>query len=66
MSDELLVDLNEAARRLAMCRRSVQTLVYAGELRAVRIGRSRRIPVVDLEAYVKDLREVARPDRGGA
>jgi len=45
VSDELLVDLNEAARRLAMCRRSVQTLVYAGELRAVRIGRSRRIPV---------------------
>jgi excisionase family DNA binding protein len=64
VSGELLVDLDEAARRLSMCRRSVQSLVYAGELRAVRIGRSRRIPVIDLEAYVNSLREAN--DRGTA
>jgi excisionase family DNA binding protein len=62
VSDELLIDLDEAARRLSMCRRSVQTLVYASELRAVRIGRSRRISVADLEAYVNGLREAN--DRG--
>ena len=59
MSGELLVDLDEAARRLAMCRRSVQALVYAGELRAVRIGRSRRISVAELETFVNGLREAA-------
>jgi excisionase family DNA binding protein len=58
VTDELLIDLDEAARRLAVCRRSVQSLVYSGELRAVRIGRSRRIPVVDLESYVNGLREL--------
>jgi excisionase family DNA binding protein len=64
VNGELLVDLDETARRLAICRRSVQALIYAGELRAVRIGRSRRIPVVDLEAYVDGLREAN--DRGTA
>jgi len=57
VSGELLVDLDEAARRLSMCRRSVQTLVYTGALRAVRIGRSRRIAVADLLGYVESLRE---------
>lgn len=61
MSGELLVDLDEAARRLSLCRRSVQTLVYAGELPACRIGRSRRVAVADLEAYVNALREEVAP-----
>lgn len=61
MSGELLLDLDEAARRLSMSRRTVQSLVYAGELPAVRIGRSRRIPLIDLEAFVGRLREEVAP-----
>lgn len=59
MSDDrpLLVGLDEAARRLAISRRSLQSLVYGGELRSVLIGRSRRIAVEDLEAYVDRLRD---------
>lgn len=55
MSEALLLGLDEAARMLALSRRTVQELVYAGELRSVRIGRSRRIAVVDLEAFVRRL-----------
>lgn len=64
MTGELLVDLDEAGRRLSLCRRSVQQLVYDGALPSVKVGRSRRIPVIDLEAYVNSLREAN--DRGTA
>jgi excisionase family DNA binding protein len=51
-----LVGLDEAAEQLAISRRSVQQLIYRGELPSVLIGRSRRIAVEDLEAYVQRLR----------
>jgi excisionase family DNA binding protein len=57
VTGELLVTLDEAAGRLSLCRRSVQGLVSDGELASVKVGRSRRIAVVDLEAYVDRLRE---------
>jgi excisionase family DNA binding protein len=57
MGGELLVSLDEAARRLGLCRRSVQGLIYAGQLPSVRIGRSRRVSVVDLEGFVERLRQ---------
>ena len=53
---QLLVDLDEAARALSLSKRSLQQLVYAGELPSVRIGRSRRVAVADLEAFVAALR----------
>jgi excisionase family DNA binding protein len=57
VAGELLIDLDEAGRRLGLCRRSVQGLIYAGELPSVRIGRSRRIVVRDLEGFVERLRQ---------
>lgn len=57
MTGELLVTLDEAARRLGLCRRSVQTLIYEGELPSLKIHRSRRVAVVDLERYVQRLRQ---------
>jgi excisionase family DNA binding protein len=57
VADELLVSLDEAARRLAMSRRSVQNLTYSGALPALAIGRSRRIAVADLERFVEQLRQ---------
>jgi excisionase family DNA binding protein len=56
MSDELLVSLDEAGRRLSLSRRSVQGLIYSSELRSLKIGRCRRIAVTELEAYVERLR----------
>jgi excisionase family DNA binding protein len=57
VTGELLVDLDEAGRRLGLCRRSVQSLIYGGQLPSVRIGRSRRVAVVDLESFVERLRQ---------
>jgi excisionase family DNA binding protein len=57
VSDELLIDLDEAGRRLAQCRRSIQSLIHNGSLPSVRIGRSRRIAVADLLEYVDSLRQ---------
>jgi excisionase family DNA binding protein len=57
VSGELLVTLDEAGRRLSLCRRSVQQLVYDGALPSVKVGRSRRIALVDLNAYVDSLRQ---------
>lgn len=48
----LLVDLREAARLLAVSARTVWTLKDRGELPTVRIGRSVRFRVTDLEAFV--------------
>lgn len=52
----LLLPVPEAAKRLTLSRSTVQRLVDGGELPAVKIGRSRRIAVADLEAYVERLR----------
>jgi excisionase family DNA binding protein len=57
VTGELLITVNEAGRRLGLCRRSVQTLIYEGELNSLKIHRSRRVAVVDLEAYVQRLRQ---------
>lgn len=55
----LLLDLDETAETLSISRRSVQQLIYKGELASVAIGRSRRVAVEDLEAYVNRLRAEA-------
>jgi excisionase family DNA binding protein len=56
VTGELLVTLDEVARRLSLCRRSVQQLIYDAALPSVRVGRRRLVAVVDLEAFVSDLR----------
>jgi excisionase family DNA binding protein len=62
MSGELLVSLDEAARRLAVSRRLVQLLIQQGELASVKVGRCRRLEVAVLERYVQQLRDdSARP-----
>lgn len=57
MSDELLVGIQEAARRLAMNRRTLQRMLDRRELPFVQPpGGTRKIAVRDLEAYVERLR----------
>ncbi len=53
-TDRLLLRIPEAAQRLGLGRSTVYELVAAGELPIVRIGKSVRIPVSRLEAWVED------------
>ena len=55
MADELLVSVAEAARRLAIARSHLYQHLNRGTIASVRIGRARRIPVVELEAFVDRL-----------
>jgi len=51
----LAVGMAEAARRLGLSTRTVATLVSRRQLRSRRVGRRRLIPVVALEAFVRNV-----------
>lgn len=52
----VLVTVNEAARRLAVCRRTLEREMAAGRFPAtVRIGRARRVPLAALQEYLNRL-----------
>lgn len=53
--EPLLLTIVEAARLLAVGRTTVYELIERGELRAVHIGRSCRVPVVAVTDYVERL-----------
>jgi excisionase family DNA binding protein len=52
--ERLALTYSETAKSLGVCERAVWQLVKDGELRAVRIGRSVRIPVKELNQFVAD------------
>jgi excisionase family DNA binding protein len=53
--DQLLYTPEGAATKLASGRTTVYALIKSGELRSVKIGRSRRIPADALQDYVTRL-----------
>jgi excisionase family DNA binding protein len=55
--DKLLLTAPEAARALGISRSKLYELLRDGEIRSVRIGRSRRVPWAALGAYVASLAE---------
>lgn len=57
MMDRLLCKPKEAAVTIAVSRSVVYELMAAGELESVTIGRSRRIPVDSLRAFVEKRRQ---------
>ena len=57
--EPLLITMEEAARRLCVGRTLIYQQVRRGKLPSVRVGRCRRIALVDLERYVEHLREHA-------
>lgn len=61
--DQLLLTPEEAARALRVGRTTVYALMKVGELRAVYIGRSCRLPAAELERYVSHL-QTRRADGG--
>ena len=55
----LAVTYREAGNSLGVCERVVWQLVKDGKLKAVRIGRSVRIPVSELERFVSETSDAA-------
>ena len=51
-SYRLLLTIPEAAQVLGVSRSILYQLVQAGEVATIKIGRSRRVPIVALEQYV--------------
>ncbi len=47
-----MLTVSEVAESLHVCRNKVYELLYSGALVSVKIGTSRRIPVVALHEYV--------------
>jgi excisionase family DNA binding protein len=63
--ERLALTYSETAKSLGVCERVVWQLVKDGKLRAVRIGRSVRIPVQELNQFVAD-RSQSVDAKGGA
>jgi excisionase family DNA binding protein len=55
MTERLLLTASETAERLSLGRSKVYELMAAGQLRSVRIGRSRRVPIEALHEFVRRL-----------
>ncbi len=54
-AQQLLITVDEAARRLSIGRSHIYDQMQRGNLRSVLIGRSRRILDRDLEAFIEGL-----------
>lgn len=54
----------QAAEVLGIGRTSVFALIKSGELRSLLIGRLRRIPVDEIDAYITHLATQQRPTEG--
>lgn len=59
-----LITVEEVAERLAVPHRKIYSLMEVGALPYVRIGRSRRILVADLEDFIAGLRALPAGDPG--
>jgi excisionase family DNA binding protein len=57
-SARLLLTAEQAADRLSISRSHLYELLRSGQLQSVLLGRTRRIPVSDLELYVDELPRV--------
>lgn len=55
----LMLDILDVAAALDCGRSLAYELVLSGQIKSVKIGRLRRIPQEDLEAYVAKLRDAA-------
>lgn len=53
--DKLLLTVPEAALRLNVSRTALYEMVLRGEVRSLKLGKSRRIPVAELERFVREI-----------
>ena len=56
MNEKLLLTIDEAAQRLGIGRSHAYVYVLRGELESVKLGRSRRVPLEAIDAFVARLR----------
>ena len=56
MDEKRLLTVAEAARRLGIGRSHAYIYVLRGELESVKLGKSRRVPVEAIDAFVARLR----------
>ena len=61
-ADRLLLRVEEAAAMVGLSRATLYELVRAGSIRAVKVGRSTRIPRAALEEWVRRLESEAGAD----
>ena len=54
--NQLLMTVEQAEEMTAICRSKLYVFMASGALRSIKVGRSRRIARVDLEAFVDRLR----------
>lgn len=66
VEDQLLVDVRTACHRLSIGRTRLYELLAAGELEAVHVGRSVRIPTDGLRTFVDKLRTGEARNEGDA
>ena len=59
--ETLLLKIPEVMARLAVGQTKVYELMSSGELRSVKVGRSRRVPNDDLERFMAELDD-SRPN----
>lgn len=65
MANELLLTIDEAARRMQLCKSMVYRFIRRGELPSLKIGGSRRVMARELEAFVERLREADQCEQPG-
>lgn len=58
MNDPLVWTVREAAGRIRMSESYVWNLIAAGDIKAVKIGRSTRIPESELQRFIASLTPV--------
>jgi excisionase family DNA binding protein len=61
MMETVLLKIAEVMERLAVGQTKVYELMSSGELRSVKVGRSRRVPSDDLERFMAELDD-SRPN----
>ncbi|WP_246178589.1 helix-turn-helix domain-containing protein [Actinomadura decatromicini] len=59
---DLLLTVEEAARRLKIGRTQMYRLIASGEVKSVTIGRLRRVPAECLATYVSSLLSSVQPN----
>ena len=50
--EQLLLTVTETAEAMRVSKRTAATLVSTGQLMSIRIGRLRRVPAAQVEAYI--------------
>jgi excisionase family DNA binding protein len=62
VSAKILLTVAEVADALSLGRSKVYELMAAGQIEAIKIGRSRRVPADSLAAFIERARSTSRSD----